>query len=87
MNLNLDVNDLTIDDVVDLEAVTGESIQSIMSTDGGAPQGKFLKALIWITQRKVDPSFTFADAGNVSFSDLADASVEVSEVDPKDATG
>ena len=35
MNLNLDVNDLTIDDVVDLEAVTGESIQSIMSTDGG----------------------------------------------------
>jgi len=87
MNLNLDVNDLTIDDVVDLEEVTGCSIQDVMSTTAGSPQGKFLKALVWITQRKIDPAFTFEDAGNVSFSALAEVAVEVSDVNPLDATG
>lgn len=87
MDLSLDINDLTIDDVVDLEEVTGSSIQNIMQTADGVPQGRFLKALVWITQRKIDPSFTFEQAGAVSFSALSEANVEASPPDPDEAAG
>jgi hypothetical protein len=83
MELSLDINDLTIDDVVDLETAVGKPVQAILGGGSDAPQGLALKALVWIAQRKVDPSFTFEDAGKVSFTDL-NADVEVGTLDPPD---
>jgi len=84
MELTLDINDLTIDDVVDLETAVGRPIQEILGQDSSAPQGVTLKALIWISQRKKDPSFTFDDAGQVSFTDLNAEVEDVPMGPPKD---
>jgi len=87
MELNLDVSSLTIDDVVDLEAAVGQPISDIFSGDGSAPQGKALKALVWIAKRKEDPSFSFEDAGRLSFADLGGMEVESADLDPIESGG
>jgi len=86
MDLTIDINELTIDDVVDLEEAVGRPIQDILGDRASAPQGKTLKALIWIVQRKDNPDFTLDDAGKVNFVDLK-ADVEVEELDPLEGDG
>lgn len=60
------IDDLTIDDLVDLEEL-GLSLDDIMA-DGMS--GKTLKALAWIIFRKDEPELTYEEAGKRPLSQL-----------------
>jgi hypothetical protein len=87
VDLSIDINELTIDDVVDLEEAVGRPIQDILGDRSTAPQGKTLKALIWVVKRKTEPGFTLEDAGKISFVELSKVEVEVEDMDPTAAAG
>ena len=59
--LNIDINDLTIAEVVEIEALTGQPLDALGQPD--KPKGLMLQALAYISKRKDDPSFTVEDAG------------------------
>ena len=81
--MNLD--DLSIDDIVDLEEKTGYPASVLFGPERDKlPQGNVLKAIAWIALRKDDPSFTWDDAGKLTFAEIQ-ASVtndEAEGVDP-----
>jgi hypothetical protein len=59
--LNLDINDLTIGEIVEIEALTGQPLDALGQPD--KPKGLMLQALAFISKRRDDPSFTFEQAG------------------------
>lgn len=71
MKLTINYDELTVGDVEDFEAACGIDITAL---GPGAVPTKALAPLIWITQRRVDPSFTLEDARRVRFTDLEIAS-------------
>ena len=64
--LNIDINDLTIAEVVEIEALTGQPLDALGQPD--KPKGLMLQALAYISKRKDDPSFTFEQAGALKIS-------------------
>lgn len=66
----LDFNSLTLNEVEQIEAITGRSIEEIMND--GAPRGKAFKAIIWIMKRRNDKNFTLDQAGEVSMAEAAE---------------
>ena len=84
MELNLNIDDLTIEDVVDLEEKSGLTASELFGPDGDEkPRGRALQALVWICVRRDDPSFTFEDAGKMKFAELQ-SGVTIVEDDPSD---
>jgi len=79
MELNLNVDDMTIGDVADVEEVTGRSLEELFAE--GQPKGRAMQALVWVTKRRDDPEFTFEDAGKLKFSVLANVG-GAEDVDP-----
>ena len=59
--LNIDINDLTIAEVVEIEALTGQPLDALGQPD--KPKGLMLQALAYISKRRDNPDFTFEDAG------------------------
>jgi len=59
--LNIDINDLTIAEVVEIEDLTGMPLDALGQTD--KPKGRMLQALAYISKRRENPEFTFEDAG------------------------
>ena len=59
--LNIDISELTIAEVVEIEALTGQPLDALGQPD--KPKGLMLQALAYISKRKDDPSFTFEQAG------------------------
>ena len=59
--LNIDINDLTIAEIVEIEALTGQPLDALGQPD--KPKGLMLQALAFISKRRDDPSFTFEQAG------------------------
>ena len=59
--LNIDINDLTIAEVVEIEDLTGMPLDALGQTD--KPKGRMLQALAYISKRRDNPDFTFEDAG------------------------
>ena len=70
MDLTIDPDELTIADVADIEDAVGRPINELFTGDSSAPQGRALQALVWISMRRDNPSFTFEDAGKVKFTDI-----------------
>lgn len=64
--MNIDVDSLTIGDLEDFEEAAGVSF--MQAAESGSMSAKAMKALVWITQRKQDPSFSLDDARNVEVS-------------------
>jgi len=67
VSLAFDLDELTIGDLADIEDVAGVNVQSI---DLKQPPLRVLPALVWIFNRKLDPSFTYEDARGVKLSAL-----------------
>jgi hypothetical protein len=67
--MKIDFNALTLNEVEQIELLTGRNIDSIMSDD--APRGKTFKVIIWIVQKRTDPNFTLEQAGALSLTDAA----------------
>lgn len=68
VSLAFDLDELTIGDLADMEDVAGVDIQRI---DLKAPPLKVLPAMVWIFNRKIDPTFTYEDARQVKLAALA----------------
>lgn len=74
--LNIDINDLTIAEVVEIEERTGLPLDALGQVD--KPKGKMLQALAYIVKRREDPDFTWEMAGALKISATTD------KVDPTD---
>lgn len=77
MNLVFDVNELTVDDGIEIETLCGQAVGEI---DWKRPSMALVKAMIYVTERRHNPDFTFEDAGKVKIT-----SIEVTEPNPTDA--
>ena len=62
--MTIDFDTMTLNEIEQIELLTGRSIDSIM--DDGAPRGRVFKAIIFVFQKRIDPNFTFEQAGEFS---------------------
>lgn len=76
---NIDINDLTIAEVVEIEDLTGMPLDALGQDD--KPKGRMLQALAYITKKKENPEFTFEDAGKLKITTAS------SKPDPTDDDG
>lgn len=65
----IDFNTMTLDEVEQIEQLTGRGIDAIMGD--GAPRGRAFKAIIFVMMKRTNPSFTFEDAGKLSMEEAA----------------
>ena len=63
---NVDINDLTIAEVVEIEERTGLPLDALGQAD--KPKGKMLQALAYIVKRRDNPDFTWEQAGAMRIS-------------------
>lgn len=78
--IKLDPDELTLGDLDDFEETVGESFFDCIKP-GVMPSTKALLALVWITERKSDPTYTLAQAREVKVGDLD------IDTDPTEAAG
>jgi hypothetical protein len=69
MNLNFDLDELTLGDMADLEEIAGIDVLSMDKTRLGPKQ---ILALVWVFRRQEEPSFTYDDARKLKPRDLSD---------------
>jgi hypothetical protein len=62
--MTIDFDTMTLNEIEQIELLTGRSIDSIM--DDGAPRGRVFKAIIFVFKKRTDPNFTFEQAGEFS---------------------
>ena len=63
---NIDINSLTIAEVVEIEDRTGMPLDALGQAD--MPKGRMLQALAYITKRREDPEFTWEMAGELKIT-------------------
>jgi hypothetical protein len=66
-NQTFDFESLTLNEVEQIELITGNSIDQIL--DAGQPKGKAMKAIIFIMKKRLDPNFTIEQAGSLSMTE------------------
>jgi hypothetical protein len=79
-NQTFDFESLTLNEVEQIELITGNSIDQIL--DAGQPKGKAMKAIIFIMKKRIDPDFTIEQAGQISMTEAN--SLFAGESDPKE---
>lgn len=79
-NVTFDFESLTLDEVEQIELITGSSIDQIL--DAGHAKGKALKAIIFIMKKREDPNFTIEQAGKIPLTEAN--KLFVGESDPKE---
>lgn len=62
----IDIEDLTIDDIETIEEITGRAIDTI--GDPNMPKGKLLRAMAFIKARRTDPDATLESVGKLKVS-------------------
>ncbi len=75
-HFNIDINDLTIAEVVEIEERTGLPLDALGQAD--KPKGKMLQALAFVSKRRDDPDSTWEMAGDLKIS------TDSTPVDPTD---
>ena len=75
-HFNIDINDLTIAEVVEIEERTGLPLDALGQAD--KPKGLMLQALAYISKRRDNPDFTWEMAGALKIS------TDATPVDPGD---
>ncbi len=75
-HFNIDINDLTIGEIVEIEERTGLPLDALGQAD--KPKGKMLQALAYISKRRDNPEFTWEMAGELKIS------TDSTPVDPTD---
>lgn len=79
-NQTFDFESLTLNEVEQIELITGNSIDQIL--DAGQPKGKAMKAIIFIMKKRLDPNFTLEQAGSMSMTEAN--ALFAGEDDPKE---
>lgn len=67
-DLAFDFDDLTIEEVEQIEEITGVSIDAIQ--EKGSAKGKTLRAIVFVVKRRTDPEFTIDAAGRLPVRDV-----------------
>lgn len=75
-HFNIDINDLTIAEIVEIEERTGMPLDALGQSD--KPKGKMLQALAYISKRRDNPDFTWEMAGDLKIT------TESTPVDPSE---
>tara|TARA_R110000744_G_scaffold27440_1_gene67027 strand:- start:1591 stop:1842 length:252 start_codon:yes stop_codon:yes gene_type:complete len=75
-HFNIDINDLTIAEVVEIEDRTGLPLDALGQAD--KPKGRMLQALAYISKRRDNPDYTWEMAGALKIS------TDSTPVDPSD---
>ena len=65
-HFNIDINDLTIAEIVEIEERTGMPLDALGQAD--KPKGKMLQALAFISKRRDNPEFTWEMAGELKIT-------------------
>ena len=65
-HFSIDINDLTIGEVVEIEDRTGLPLDALGQAD--KPKGRMLQALAYISKRRDNPDFTWEMAGELKIS-------------------
>jgi hypothetical protein len=79
-NQTFDFESLTLNEVEQIELITGNSIDQIL--DAGQAKGKAMKAIIFVMKRRTNPDFTLEEAGSISMTEAN--SLFAGESDPKE---
>jgi cellobiose-specific phosphotransferase system component IIA len=79
-NQTFDFESLTLNEVEQIELITGNSIDQIL--DAGQAKGKAMKAIIYIMKKRIDPDFTLEQAGQISMTEAN--SLFAGQSDPKE---
>ena len=79
-NQTFDFESLTLNEVEQIELITGNSIDQLL--DAGQAKGKAMKAIIFIMKKRIDPNFTLEQAGEISMTEAN--SLFAGESDPKE---
>ena len=69
-HFNIDINELTIGEIVEIEERTGLPLDALGQAD--KPKGKMLQALAYISKRRDNPDFTWEMAGALKISTASD---------------
>ena len=75
-HFNIDINDLTIAEVVEIEDRTGLPLDALGQAD--KPKGRMLQAFAYISKRRDNPDYTWEMAGALKIS------TDSTPVDPSD---
>lgn len=67
--MQIDFDALTLDEVEQIELISGVSIDQIMKR--GTPKGRALKAIIYVVAKRTDPDYTIEQAGKLQFQEAA----------------
>jgi hypothetical protein len=79
-NQTFDFESLTLNEVEQIELITGNSIDQIL--DAGQAKGKAMKAIIFVMKKRIDPDFTLEQAGQISMTEAN--RLFAGESDPKE---
>jgi hypothetical protein len=79
-NQTFDFESLTLNEVEQIELITGNSIDQLL--DAGQAKGKAMKAIIFIMKKRIDPDFTLEQAGQISMTEAN--SLFAGVADPKE---
>jgi hypothetical protein len=79
-NQAFDFESLTLNEVEQIELITGNSIDQLL--DAGQAKGKAMKAIIFIMKKRTNPEFTLEQAGEISMTEANSLFAGVS--DPKE---
>jgi hypothetical protein len=79
-NQTFDFESLTLNEVEQIELITGNSIDQIL--DAGQAKGKAMKAIIYVMKKRLDPNFTLEQAGSISMTEAN--ALFAGEDDPKE---
>lgn len=79
--MEIDFDLLTLDEVEQIELISGLSIDEVMKR--GKPKGRALKAVIFVMARRTNPEYTLEEAGKMKFDEAAEL-LNKGKTDPKE---
>ena len=72
VEVSLDLEDLTLDEAEELEQIVGANLADIEK----ASQPRLMKAVVFLTKRRKDPSYTIEDAGKLTMKEIQEFLVD-----------
>ena len=77
--LNIDIQDLTVGEVIEIEDLTGLPLDALGQDD--KPKGRMLAALAYISKKRTTPDFTWEMAMDLKVTTAAPVKVDLAEGD------
>jgi len=66
----MNFDNLTLGDIEEIELLTGASLDVLFQS--GQPKGRAMRAVYFISRKKVEPSYKFEDSANVTQKEAMD---------------